>query len=60
MALASVQWAVLFVSMAVAYVVSLFIIKFLLSYVKRHDFKAFGIYRIILGVIVLLYFVIAH
>ena len=60
MALASVQWAVLFVSMAVAYVVSLFIIKFLLSYVKRHDFKSFGIYRIILGVIVLLYFVIAH
>ncbi len=60
MELSSSQWLVLFVSMAVAYAVSLFIIRFLLSYVKRHDFKAFGIYRIVLGVIVLLFFIIAR
>ena len=42
--------------MAVAFIVSLLVIRFLMSYIKRHDFKLFGWYRIILGVIVLLYF----
>ncbi|MEG0834496.1 MAG: undecaprenyl-diphosphate phosphatase [Christensenellaceae bacterium] len=42
--------------MIVAFVVSLLIIKFLMSYIKKHDFKVFGWYRIALGIIVLLYF----
>lgn len=42
--------------MAVAFVVSVFVIKFLMVYIKKHDFKVFGWYRIFLGVIVLLYF----
>lgn len=42
--------------MAVAFAVSILVIKFLMSYIKKHDFKVFGWYRIILGMIVLLYF----
>ncbi len=49
---------VLIFGMVVAYLVSVFAIKFLVDFVKKHDFKAFGIYRIILGIIVILYFVI--
>ena len=40
----------------VSFVVSIFAIKFLMQYIKKHDFKVFGYYRIILGVIVLAYF----
>lgn len=40
----------------VAFIVSILIIKFLLNYIRKHDFKVFGYYRIILGVLVLLYF----
>jgi len=47
---------ILLTGMIVAYVVSLIAIKFLMNYVKKHDFKAFGYYRIILGIIVILYF----
>lgn len=54
------QWVTLFVGMVTAYVVSIFAIKFLMDYIRRHDFKAFGYYRIILGVIVILYFTITH
>lgn len=50
------EWGVLLVGTAVSFVVSLFAIKFLIGYIKKHDFKAFGYYRIVLGVIVLLYF----
>lgn len=46
----------LVIGMIVAFVVSLFVIRFLLGYIRRHDFKFFGYYRIALGVIVLLYF----
>ena len=46
----------LFVGMVVAFVVSIVAIRFLLDYIKRNDFKAFGWYRIILGVIVIVYF----
>ena len=45
--------AVLLVGCVVAFVVSLAAIRFLMDYVKRHDFKCFGIYRIVLGAIVL-------
>ncbi len=48
--------AVLVIGMLVAFVVSVFAIKFLMGYIKKHDFKAFGYYRIVLGLIVLLYF----
>ena len=50
--------AVLITGMVVAFVVSVIAIKFLMGYIKKHDFKAFGWYRIVLGVIVLLYFVL--
>lgn len=51
-------WIMLVVAMVVAYVVSLIAVKFLVSYVRRHDFKVFGWYRIILGAVVILYFAI--
>ena len=47
---------ILLVGMAVAFVVSVLIIRFLMDYIRKHDFKPFGIYRIILGAVVLLYF----
>lgn len=52
------EWAVLGIGSLVAYIVSILAIKFLLDYIRKHDFKAFGYYRIILGVIVLAYFYI--
>ena len=47
---------VLLVGMAVAYIVSVLAIKFLVGYIKKHDFKPFGCYRIILGILIILYF----
>ena len=52
------ELAVLAVGTVVSFVVSLFAIKFLMSFVSRHDLKAFGIYRIALGVVVLGFFII--
>ncbi|MBQ2752710.1 MAG: undecaprenyl-diphosphate phosphatase [Firmicutes bacterium] len=49
---------VLILGMVVAFAVSLFVIKFLMDYIRKHDFKLFGYYRIVIGVIVLLYFAI--
>lgn len=48
------EWVLLAVAMIVAYVVSMLSVKFLVKYVREHDFKVFGYYRIILGVIVIL------
>lgn len=53
-----IQCLYLLVGMFVSFFVSVFAIKFLMKYIKRHDFKVFGYYRIILGAIVLLYFII--
>ncbi|MDQ5984200.1 MAG: Undecaprenyl-diphosphatase [Eubacteriales bacterium SKADARSKE-1] len=50
------EWLILIVGMLTAFLVSIVAIKFLMNYIKKHDFKAFGYYRIILGIIVLLYF----
>jgi len=50
------EWILLIVAMVVAYVVSLLAVKFLMNYVKRHDFKLFGWYRVALGIAVLAYF----
>lgn len=47
----------LVLGMLTAFVVSVFAIKFLMGYVKKHDFKVFGYYRIILGILVVIYFV---
>ena len=53
MAMTGTEIAVLVVGCVVAFVVSLAAIRFLMDYVKRHNFKVFGVYRIVLGVIVL-------
>jgi len=48
------ELVILLVGMVVAFVVSIFVIKFLMNYIKKHNFKVFGWYRIVLGIIVLL------
>ncbi len=50
------ELAILLVGMIVSFLVSVLVIKFLMNYIKKHDFKVFGYYRIILGIIVLVYF----
>lgn len=47
---------ILLVGMAVAFIVSVIVIRFLMGYIKKHDFKVFGWYRIVLGILVLAYF----
>ena len=47
---------ILLVGMAVAFIVSVIVIRFLMGYIKKHDFKVFGWYRIVLGIVVLAYF----
>lgn len=54
----SIEAAVLSVGMLVSFGVSIFVIKFLMSYIKKHDFKVFGWYRIVLGALVLAYFLL--
>ena len=49
---------ILLVGMVTAFIVSMVSIKFLMGYVKKHDFKFFGYYRIVLGIIVLAYFIV--
>lgn len=56
LAFTSAELITLLLGMAVAFAVSLLVIKFLMGYIKKHDFQAFGWYRIALGIIVLLYF----
>lgn len=51
------EWSLLAIGSITAYVVSIFAIKFLMSYVKKHDFKIFGWYRIGLGAVVMGYWV---
>ena len=50
------QWGLLLIGSAVSFVVSLFAIKFLMNFIRKHDFTAFGWYRIVLGVLVILFF----
>ena len=52
------ELAILGVGCVVAFVVSLAAIKWLMGFVRKHDFKCFGVYRIVLGAIVLLYFLV--
>lgn len=51
-----IEFGLLFVASLVSFVVSIIAIKFLLAYIKKNDFKAFGWYRIILGLIVIVFF----
>ena len=51
------EWGLLIIGMVTAYIVSMASVKFLVSYVRRHDFKVFGWYRIVLGIAVLIYFI---
>ena len=50
------ELGLLLLGCVVSFVVSILAIKFLLKYIQNHDFKAFGYYRIVLGIIVFLYF----
>lgn len=53
--LTQAEWIYMGIGMLVAFIVSIIAIKFLIDYLKRNDFKAFGVYRIVLGIIVILY-----
>ena len=59
LAFTGTEIAILLVGSVTAFLVSLFVIKFLMSYIKKHDFRVFGWYRIALGIIVLIYFAFA-
>lgn len=50
------ETAVLGTGMVVAFVVSVIVIRFLMGYIRKHDFKPFGWYRIVLGALVIVYF----
>ena len=52
------ELAILAMGMLVAFVVSILAIRFLMGFIKKNDFKAFGWYRIVLGIVVLLYFML--
>ena len=56
LAFTTMELVLLLVGMAVAFIVSILVIRFLMNYIKKHDFKVFGWYRIVLGILVLLYF----
>ena len=56
----SLEIQVLVIGMVTAFLVSMLAIKFLMGYIKKHDFKVFGYYRIILGALVLLYFLVLN
>ncbi|MCM1102403.1 MAG: undecaprenyl-diphosphate phosphatase [Clostridium sp.] len=56
LAFTSLEAVLLLLGTVVSFVVSLFVLRFLMGYIKKHDFKIFGWYRIALGVVVLAYF----
>lgn len=55
-AVTGMEMGILATGCIVAFIVSLFVIRFLMGYIRKHDFKPFGVYRIVLGVLVILYF----
>ena len=59
LAVSATEWMLLGVGVLVAFLVSLAAIRFLISFIQRHSFAAFGWYRIILGVVVLAYFALS-
>lgn len=52
------EWSLLLLGMLIAFIVSILAIKFLLTYIKKNDFKIFGWYRIVLGILVFVYFLL--
>ena len=54
------ELAILAAGLIVAFVVSIFVIRFLMGYIRKHDFKVFGWYRIILGALVIAYFAVKN
>lgn len=58
LAFSVLEFFILVIGMVVAFFVSIFVIRFLMSYIKKHDFKVFGWYRIVLGTFVLIFFAI--
>ncbi|MEF9983800.1 MAG: undecaprenyl-diphosphate phosphatase [Oscillospiraceae bacterium] len=57
-AFSSIELLILIIGMTTAFFVSAIVIKFLMNFIRKHDFKVFGWYRIVLGIIVLAYFAI--
>ena len=57
-AFSGMEILLLLTGMITAFIVSVVVIKFLLSYIKKNDFKIFGYYRIVLGIILIIYFLI--
>jgi undecaprenyl-diphosphatase len=55
-AFTSFEWLILIFGSVVAFLVSIVVIKLFMDYIKKHDFKVFGYYRIVLGILVLAYF----
>ena len=55
-AFTSLELTLLVTGTVVSFIVSLFVLRFLMGYIKKHDFKVFGWYRILLGAVVLMYF----
>ena len=58
LAFSVLEFFILVIGMVVAFFVSIFVIRFLMSYIKKHDFKVFGWYRIVLGAFVMIFFAI--
>lgn len=58
LAFSAYEFLLLAIGSIVAFIVSFFVIKFFMGYIRKHDFKVFGIYRIVLGIAVLAYFLI--
>ncbi len=56
LAFTSAELIILLIGMVTAFATSMIVIRFLLSYIRKHDFKVFGYYRIVLGILVLVYF----
>jgi len=50
------ELVILLTGVLTAFIVSVVVIKFLMGYIKKHDFKVFGWYRIVLGILVISYF----
>ena len=50
------EWGVLLTGFIVSFLVSVLVIRFLMNFIKKHDFKPFGYYRIVLGILIILYF----
>ena len=54
--ISDMEFVILGIGLVSAFIVSMFVLRFILSYIRKHDFKVFGIYRIILGILVILFF----